>query len=197
MKIMLILWYFIIIPTISYAAPEELKILYDRKIDFIIQDYSSNIIQIPTWLNTFYNDNGTWADIDYTSGCTARRANWPAQQHFVRIGKHLQSITIFIITTFFVSIVTMASQYRTDPTNTTNLLFYISKAMDYWFDNNYKPDACLDQGGLANSECPCGTPGFWNKFFFSFKKKKKKKKNTNIHTYIHVYIHECLHLQTY
>ena len=182
MKILLILWYFIIIPIISYAAPEELKILYDRKIDFIIQDYSSNIIQIPTWLNTFYNNNGTWADIDYTSGCTARRANWPAQQHFVRIGKNLQSITIFIVITFFVSIVTMASQYRTDPTNTTNLLFYISKAMDYWFDNNYKPDACLDQGGLANSECPCGTPGFWNTNWYGQVKKK--------HTYMSVYIYK-------
>lgn len=31
---------------------------------------------------------GTWMDVDYTSGCTARRANWPAQQHFNRIGNN-------------------------------------------------------------------------------------------------------------
>lgn len=104
MKTLLILWSFIIIPTISYASPEELKTLYDRKIDFIIQDYSSNAIQIPTWLNTFSNDNGTWTDVDYTSGCTARRANWPAQQHFIRIGKHLQNVTTFIVITFFLYI---------------------------------------------------------------------------------------------
>jgi hypothetical protein len=55
----------------------------------------------------------------------------------------------------------MASQYRADPSN-TSLLPTISRAMDYWFNNGYKPDACLDQGGLPNSECPCSTPGFWN-----------------------------------
>lgn len=31
--------------------------------------------------------NGTWSDVDYTSGCLARRANWPAQDHFHRISK--------------------------------------------------------------------------------------------------------------
>ncbi|KAL0139786.1 chondroitin AC/alginate lyase [Mucor lusitanicus] len=136
-----------ILPSLAFGSPEELKTLYDRKVDFIIQDYSSNIIQIPTWLNTFSSENGTWTDVDYTAGCTARRANWPAQQHFIRI-------------------VTMASQYRADPANSTQLLPYISKAMDYWFDHNYAPDACLDQGGLPNSECPCGTPGFWNTNWF-------------------------------
>jgi hypothetical protein len=40
----------------------------------------------------------------------------------------------------------------------------ISQAMDYWFNNNYAPDACLDQGGL--DACPCGTPGFWNTNWF-------------------------------
>lgn len=66
----------------------------------------------------------------------------------------------------YVLTATMASQYRADPTNSTQLLPYIQKAMDYWFDNNYAPDACLDQGGLPNSECPCGTPGFWNTNWF-------------------------------
>ncbi|KAG1112052.1 hypothetical protein G6F42_014854 [Rhizopus arrhizus] len=147
MNILFALCSFIIVPFVAFASPEELKTLYDRKVDFIIQDYSNNIIQIPTWLNTFSAENGTWTDVDYTSGCTARRANWPAQQHFIRIA-------------------TMASQYRADPTNSTQLLPYIQKAMDYWFDNNYAPDACLDQGGLPNSECPCGTPGFWNTNWF-------------------------------
>ncbi|KAK4511950.1 uncharacterized protein ATC70_003949 [Mucor velutinosus] len=148
MNILRTLWPLIfILPSLAIASPEELKTLYDRKVDFIIQDYSSNSIQIPTWLNTFSSENGTWTDVDYTAGCTARRANWPAQQHFIRI-------------------VSMASQYRADPANSTQLLPYISKAMDYWFDHNYTPDACLDQGGLPNSECPCGTPGFWNTNWF-------------------------------
>lgn len=37
-------------------------------------------------MNQFSLENGTWTDVDYTTGCTARRANWPAQQHFQRIG---------------------------------------------------------------------------------------------------------------
>jgi len=86
MNILFALCSFIIVPFVAFASPEELKTLYDRKVDFIIQDYSNNIIQIPTWLNTFSAENGTWTDVDYTSGCTARRANWPAQQHFIRIG---------------------------------------------------------------------------------------------------------------
>ncbi|CEP17275.1 hypothetical protein [Parasitella parasitica] len=136
-----------LVPAVTYASPEELKILHDRKIDFIIQDYSTYIKQIPKWLETFSSEKGTWPDVDYTVGCTARRANWPAQQHFIRIAA-------------------MASQYRADPENSKTLLEPISKAMDYWFDNDYKPAACLDQGGVEGSECPCDTPGFWNTNWF-------------------------------
>ncbi|CAO3629612.1 unnamed protein product [Mucor hiemalis] len=94
-------------------------------------------------MSNFSAVNGTWSDVDYTSGCPARRANWPAQQHFNRI-------------------VTLATEYHLNKNST--LLSTISKAMDYWFDNNYTPDACLDQGGL--DACPCGTPGFWNTNWF-------------------------------
>lgn len=33
--------------------------------------------------------DGKWPDseVDYTTGCTARRANWPAQTHWQRIRK--------------------------------------------------------------------------------------------------------------
>ena len=33
--------------------------------------------------------NGKWPDseIDYTTGCAAQRANWPAENHWVRIRK--------------------------------------------------------------------------------------------------------------
>ncbi|KAI8081019.1 chondroitin AC/alginate lyase [Thamnidium elegans] len=130
------------------TVQEDIQTLYDRKIDFIIQDGSANINQIPTWMNTFSLDNGTWSDVDYTTGCDARRANWPAQQHFQRI-------------------VTLATQFRTSAeNNSSSLLPPISKALDYWFDHNYVPDTCLDQGGLENSTCPCGTPGFWNTNWF-------------------------------
>ncbi|KAI9487326.1 MAG: chondroitin AC/alginate lyase [Benjaminiella poitrasii] len=142
-----IFWLFV--PPFCLASLEELQVLYDRKVDFIIQDYNKNFNQIPTWMHTFNTVNGTWSDVDYTSGCSARRANWPAQQHFVRI-------------------LTMASQLcsNIESTSDNSLLPQISKAMDYWFDNNYEPDTCLDEGGLSNSTCQCGTPGFWNTNWF-------------------------------
>lgn len=60
----------------------------------------------------------------------------------------------------------MASQFRTSPNNASILLPPISKAMDYWFSNTYIPDTCLDEGGMENSTCPCGTPGIWNTNWF-------------------------------
>ncbi|KAI8384038.1 chondroitin AC/alginate lyase [Blakeslea trispora] len=128
-----------------YAFMQELQVLYDRKVDFVIQDNLKNFEQIPLWMSTYSADNGTWSDVDYTTGCLARRANWPAQQHFVRI-------------------LTLASQYKSQ--NDSQYLPIISKAMDFWFSQNYQPDTCLDQGGFTNSTCPCGTPGFWNTNWF-------------------------------
>lgn len=59
---------------------------------------------------------------------------------------------------------TLASQFYLN--NSNGLLPTISKALDFWFNNNYLPDSCLDQGGLTNNTCPCGTPGFWNTNWF-------------------------------
>jgi hypothetical protein len=56
----------------------------------------------------------------------------------------------------------MASQFYASPDNSSDLLPYISKGLDYWFENDYTEPACVDQGGLTNSTCPCGTPGLWN-----------------------------------
>ncbi|KAG2201019.1 hypothetical protein INT47_006563 [Mucor saturninus] len=136
-----------IVACVSSTPQDDMKILYDRKVDFILQDNLSKVDLIPTWMAQFSAENGTFKDVDYTAGCTARRANWPAQQHFQRI-------------------VTMASQFRTSPNNASVLLPPISKAMDYWFDNTYVPDTCLDEGGMDNSTCPCGTPGIWNTNWF-------------------------------
>lgn len=128
------------------SLQNDLQTLYSRKVDFIIQDNIVNLGQVPQWMSNFSAVNGTWSDVDYTSGCPARRANWPAQQHFNRI-------------------VTLATEYYLNKnSNNSSLLSTISKALDYWFDNNYTPDACLDQGGL--DACPCGTPGFWNTNWF-------------------------------
>lgn len=54
-----------------------------------------------------------------------------------------------------------AEQYVKDPT----LQAGISRAMDFWFSNDFNNPSCLDSGGAA--ACPCGTPGLWNTNWFS------------------------------
>ncbi|KAM3499288.1 hypothetical protein MY10362_007447 [Beauveria mimosiformis] len=127
---------------------------------------------IPKWIGTQKPD-GTWADVNYLSGCAARefrtsnltgtrrhrltssngllgRANWPIQEHWNRI-------------------ITLAAAWSgvslvADPkwSNSTEAWEAISNGLDYWFKNDYKPAACLGDGGNAALGCPCGTPGLWN-----------------------------------
>ncbi|KAI8882026.1 polysaccharide lyase family 8 protein, partial [Backusella circina FSU 941] len=142
---MRVLFLISLIFTLCIASPEDIQTLYERKANLIVQDAIKTSQNIPGWLSNFTQD-GSFKDVDYTAGCDGRRANWPAQQHIVRL-------------------VTMASQYYTDPSS--NLLPNISKGLDYWFNRDYTQDACLDQGGLTNSTCPCGTPGLWNTNWFA------------------------------
>ncbi|KAI0651821.1 chondroitin AC/alginate lyase [Trametes meyenii] len=109
---------------------------------------------VSQWLTTL-GDDGKWPDseVDYTTGCDARRANWPAETHWNRI-------------------VTMSAAWhggvQNGPPNFVNsssLLDAIRRAMDFWFANDFQDQACLDSGGL--SSCPCGTPGLWNTNWFS------------------------------
>ncbi|KAM3461767.1 hypothetical protein NHJ6243_004701 [Beauveria neobassiana] len=104
---------------------------------------------VSKWIDTQKPD-GTWADVNYLSGCAARRANWPIQEHWNRI-------------------ITLAAAWSgvssvADPkwSNSTEAWAAISKGLDYWFKNDYKPAACLGNGGNAALGCPCGTPGLWN-----------------------------------
>ncbi|OBZ79152.1 Chondroitinase-AC [Grifola frondosa] len=108
---------------------------------------------ISQWLSTL-DANGKWPDseIDYTTGCNARRANWPIETHWDRI-------------------VTMAAAWNgglpdgNQYVQNASFLNSISRAMDYWFANDFTNPSCLDSGGTAS--CKCGTPGFWNTNWFS------------------------------
>lgn len=40
-------------------------------------------------------------------------------------------------------------------------------ALNYWFDNDFTQSDCVDDGGVASGNCPCGTPGLWNKNWFA------------------------------
>lgn len=54
-----------------------------------------------------------------------------------------------------------AEQYARDATIRSS----ITRAMGYWFANDFTVPACLDSGGTA--ACPCGTPGLWNTNWYS------------------------------
>ncbi|KAI9453991.1 polysaccharide lyase family 8 protein [Russula earlei] len=103
---------------------------------------------------TTLKPDGSWpaSEIDYTAGCPAQRANWPASAHWARI-------------------LTMSAAWHgglngTDPyVGNPTLASAISLAMNFWFSRDFTVSACLDQGG--SSACPCGTPGFWNPNWFS------------------------------
>ncbi|KAH9935151.1 polysaccharide lyase family 8 protein [Epithele typhae] len=98
-------------------------------------------------------DDGKWPDseVDYTTGCDGRRANWPAEDHWVRIRT---------LAAAWQGGVPGADAY----VNSSNVLSAASRAMDFWFANDMPNLDCLYNGG--KKKCPCGTPGFWNGNWF-------------------------------
>ncbi|KAG6850521.1 hypothetical protein H0H93_012522 [Arthromyces matolae] len=78
------------------AAPEETSLdvtaqdidtIFVRRLSLIVGSLESGVAgNISAWLSTLGTD-GKWPDseVDYTTGCTARRANWPAEAHWQRI----------------------------------------------------------------------------------------------------------------
>lgn len=121
--------------------------------------------------------DGTWPDVDYTSGCPARRANWPAQVHWHHISACLfgSCYSVFNLRTNRVTCsVPLAAAYTgvlPKPEDTPepqwkayigneHLKHVLDTAMNWWFDRDYKMAACVDQGGTP--KCPCSTEGLWN-----------------------------------
>ncbi|KAF8898702.1 polysaccharide lyase family 8 protein [Infundibulicybe gibba] len=102
---------------------------------------------ISTWLTSL--TNGKWPDseINYTTGCDAQQASWPAQEHWSRINTFAAA---------WHGGLRNAAQFA----GSSSLRASISEAMDFWFQNDFKTPACLDSGGTTS--CPCSTPGFWN-----------------------------------
>ncbi|ATY64353.1 polysaccharide lyase family 8 [Cordyceps militaris] len=92
---------------------------------------------VQEWIDTQKSD-GTWADVNYLSGCPARRANWPIQEHWNRI------ITLAAAWSGASSIADRKW------TNSTTAWDAISNGLDHWFENDYKPAACLGNGGNAS-----------------------------------------------
>ncbi|KAF7347798.1 Polysaccharide lyase family 8 protein [Mycena venus] len=69
-------------PTASSVA-QDIETLHQRRLSNIVGELT-NASSISSWLSTL-NSSGQWPDVDYTTGCPAQRANWPAENHWVRI----------------------------------------------------------------------------------------------------------------
>lgn len=131
-----------------------MKTLYDRRVSSIVGKLES-AQNITSWLKDL-GSNGKWPDsqIDYTTGCDARRANWPAQWHWQRI-------------------LVMAGAWRggflnaPQWTNNAQLRNATGRAMAYWFGRDMNTIACLDNGGTVS--CPCENPQdtLWNTNWYS------------------------------
>lgn len=114
--------------------------------------------------------NGTWPDVDYTTGCDAQAASWPAQEHWSRI-----SLYSFVLYNKFVSLNMSVDTFSAawhgglknalQFANSSALRANISLAMNFWFENDFTDPSCLDFGG--ESACPCGTPGLWDTNWYS------------------------------
>ncbi|THV04916.1 chondroitin AC/alginate lyase [Dendrothele bispora CBS 962.96] len=138
----------------STDAPleDDIRTIHNRRITIILDSLTASTSTIDTWIDSL-NSGGQWPDIDYTTGCAARRANWPAQDHWARLA-------------------TMASAWRSTDFSSLEgnetLASKISLAMNWWFDRDFTNIACLDSGGT--DACPCNDPNdstMWNTNWFS------------------------------
>ncbi|KDQ63719.1 polysaccharide lyase family 8 protein [Jaapia argillacea MUCL 33604] len=140
--------------TVPPQTDQDIVTIRDRRVSIITEGLSGGSSIEQWYLLSTLGPDGKWpaSEVDYTTGCDARRANWPAETHWQRI------VTM-----------TAAWQGGLDGTpqyvNNTALRSSISLAMDYWFENDFTNPGCLYQGGT--SPCPCGTPGLWNTNWFS------------------------------
>ncbi|KAG9126334.1 hypothetical protein FRC07_003855 [Ceratobasidium sp. 392] len=138
------------------ALADDLQTVYERRLPLIVAGSNSTAAAVQDYLQTLRND-GTWAALDYTTGCDARRSNWPAGDHWIRI---------LAMAAAYYGGVPDADQY----VGNADLRAALGKAMGFWFANDFSTignGACLDGGGKAGDKCPCGTPGLWNTNWFS------------------------------
>ncbi|KAF8898701.1 polysaccharide lyase family 8 protein [Infundibulicybe gibba] len=141
--------------TIDPQTLQDIQTITTRRLSSIVGALSGSASSISAWISTLGPD-GKWPDseVDYTTGCDARRANWPAQTHWQRI--------LFMSAAWHGG-VPGADMFVKNPA----LRATISLAMDYWFGRDFTNLACLDSGGTA--QCPCANPdnSLWNTNWFS------------------------------
>ncbi|KAF4605272.1 hypothetical protein EYR40_004055 [Pleurotus pulmonarius] len=132
------------------ASAADIDVVRDRRLSVIVGG-TTGATSISNWISTLGAD-GKWPDVDYTTGCDAQTSSWPAQTHWSRIN-------------------TFAAGWHGGFRNAdqwvknAEIRTAISRAINFWFSNDFTNAACLDFGG--ESACPCGTSGLWNTNWFS------------------------------
>ncbi|KAF9481397.1 polysaccharide lyase family 8 protein [Pholiota conissans] len=151
---------------IVWCIADDITIASQQRLSVIVGS-TTGATSISAWLSTLGPD-GKWPDseINYTAGCDAQTASWPAQSHWSRIS---ESFGIFAMENRYaneISIDTFAAAWHggfknaAQWTGNATLRASISSAMNFWFSNDFTVPACLDSGGT--DICPCSTPGLWN-----------------------------------
>ncbi|KAF8652215.1 hypothetical protein AX16_004493 [Volvariella volvacea WC 439] len=142
-------------PTPIPPSDPEIAVMYERRLSALIGAIT-NARQVEAWLSTLA-PNGKWPDseINYTTGCEAQRANWPAQAHWSRI--------VTMAATWHGGVANGSQEYVKNEA----LREAISRAADYWFSRDFTGNECLDRGGTLS--CPCENPNnwLWNTNWFS------------------------------
>ena len=139
---------------IARQAADDLATVRSRRPPNIIGKLRSTA-NITSWLAAL-DSNGKWPDseVDYTTGCPARRANWPASVHWERVET---------MSGAWHGGVAGAEQWVKNNT----LRAAISRAMGYWIARDITNLGCLDGGGT--DKCPCEDPrnALWNTNWYS------------------------------
>ncbi|KAK2461889.1 hypothetical protein APHAL10511_006352 [Amanita phalloides] len=135
---------------------EDISIVHRRRLDSIVGALNlSQVPQIPAWLANL-DPIGKWPDVDYTTGCSAQRANWPAKNHWLRLQ--------LIAAAWHGGLQDSQADVYIKNQSVRNS---ISLGMDYWFSRDFVNPACLNSGGTPH--CPCTNPDntLWNTNWFS------------------------------
>ncbi|KAG9018581.1 hypothetical protein FRB90_011303 [Tulasnella sp. 427] len=144
--------------SVAADTASDLTTLYKRRIPLTVSSLPANggNPSLSGWINTIA-PAGQWPDVSYTTGCSAGRANWAAENHWLRILPLAAAYTDVLPHT---AKLTENAPYNFVANGT--VAGVLDSAMEYWFDNDFTADDCLYKGGVSSGTCPCGTPGLWN-----------------------------------
>ncbi|TFK30475.1 chondroitin AC lyase [Coprinopsis marcescibilis] len=135
-------------------ALSDLTTIHQRRLSSIIGEVGSPG-NISRWISSL-DVAGKWPDseIDYTTGCAARRANWPAQVHWQRI--------LIMSGAWHGGLAGGERWVRNESLRQATRL-----AMNYWFQRDIRTLDCLDRGGTTRCPCDDADITFWNTNWFS------------------------------